>query len=124
MKGDPADPVVSHSLCSRECWNFHASLNEFKAELLPTDPAVAVFAVRFPSDSRPGVTHEASLLVTEKESEDRYGNVVDVPSGLAWDCSCESFAFESKTCRHLVKAIHLHTLMGRMKRYQAERAAS
>lgn len=122
MSGDPNDPVVSHSTCSRECWAFFGQVNEYKAEILPTDPAVAAFAVRLPSDSRPGAVHEVALLVTERESQDPDGHPVDVPSGLAWDCGCESFSFGAKTCRHLVKALHLHTLQTRMRAYMAARA--
>ncbi len=122
LSGDPADPVVSHGMCSRECWDFAASLSEFKAEILDPDPTVAAFAVRLPSESRPGVSYEVALLVTERESQDPDGHPIDVPSGLAWDCGCESFSFGAETCRHLVKALHLHTLQTRMKAYMAARA--
>ncbi len=112
-------------MCSRECWDFAASVKEFKAEILSPDPTVAAFAVRLPSDSRPGTSYEVALLVDEKETTDRYGDVIDAPTGnLSWSCECESFCLGGTTCNHLSKAIHLHTLMGRMKRYQAERAAS
>ena len=126
MSGDPSDPEVSHGACSMECWNFHAALREFRAELLDPDPLVAQFAVRMASLTTEGVFYEVSLLVGSRETEDRYGDPIAVPSGLSWNCDCRDFCQrgEKRACKHINRAIHLATLQGRMKRYQAERAAS
>lgn len=123
ISGDPADPVVSHGFCVRECWDFGASVKEFGAEVLSPDPAVAVFAVRLPSETDPGKSYEVALLVDEREV-DRYGDVVDVPCGLSWSCECKRNVLGAATCKHIVKAIHLHTLRGRMLRAKSARRAS
>jgi hypothetical protein len=124
ISGEPSDPVVSHGFCVRECWDFGASVKEFRAEILSPDPAVAAFAVRLPSETEPGKSYEVALLVDERESVDRYGDVVDVPCGLSWSCECRRNVLGAATCKHIVKAIHLHTLRGRMLRAKSARRAS
>jgi len=124
ISGDPADPVVSHGFCVRECWDFGASVKEFGAEVLSPDRKVAEFAVRLPSETEAGKFYEVALLVDEREGLDRYGDVVDVPCGLSWSCECARFALGGVTCKHLAKAIHLRTLQGRMLRAKSARRAS
>mgnify|MGYP003405848660 CR=1 FL=1 len=136
LSGDPADPVVSHGSCSRECWDLHAALKEWKAEVLEVDPLVAAFAVRFKSETRPesGLTQEASLLVDYHEVRDEDGDPIDVPSGrLSWECLCEARCLSElpedgspvPPCKHINRAVELRALHSRMTAYaKARRAAS
>ena len=88
LGGNPTDPVVSHGACSPECFVFYGALKEHGAELLSPDPHVAEFAVRLPSQSEPGKSYEVAMLLVYRETLDRYGEVVDAPSGPAWECDC------------------------------------
>ncbi len=135
LSGDPADKDVSHGMCSRECWEFSAAIKEWRAELLEVDPLVAVFAVRFRSETRPesGLTHEASLLVDYHETTDRYGDPIDAPSGrMTWECLCEARCLAElpadgspiPPCKHINRAVQLRALHSRMTAYAKARRAS
>lgn len=59
---------------------------------LPTDPGVALFALRYPSGSRGAkVTHDVVLLSTER--------------GPAWQCYCEDATLDdADPCKHVTDA--------------------
>lgn len=55
---------------------------------LETDPRVARAAWRYASESRPGRTHDAALMIG--------------PDGRPfWDCTCESYALGGRACKHV-----------------------
>ena len=69
-------------------------------EVLAVDPAVGLYALRYPSGSRENVTHDVVLLLTE--------------SGPAWQCYCEDATLGGEdACKHVVDARRRWVALGR-----------